>query len=448
MVTYIYWLILFGITEYIIYISFISSLTSRVDDVYMKDKMHSFKLRWIISSDIKHIITGIIIITAVIYAIYTLIIYDNLIACIILAIILIAINTQYMSSIYVNVAAVVVYLNVLVNAVFIVKEICLVKSNNYQYYPESIIRYIVSFVIFISIIYMLFFIRYNDYRKLNMYKITNIAIIIVCIMQSIIIILFRWLITRVSDREYMVCFIIMLVSCIAKNIICICMIEINENARYSYENDVIKIEIYTNNLLYENIKEAQEELKDIRHDLKNRLNTLSYAIQLKDYNEAEKELSNILDNINAAGQPKYCANLRINSILTYKLSGVPEHVKLTLHINVPDEVEADYADLNVLIGNLIDNSIQAVKRVIQYNRPAYIDIELIYYSGNLVFRIKNSYLDRAEKRDEEYYKYHGRGIRSVKNILKKYNGTYDVNKTDCEYETCITFSLENTGTRF
>ena len=65
----------------------------------------------------------------------------------------------------------------------------------------------------------------------------------------------------------------------------------------------------------ENIKEAQEELKDIRHDLKNRLNTLSYAIQLKDYSEAEKELGNILDNINIVGKPKYCANLRINSIL-------------------------------------------------------------------------------------------------------------------------------------
>lgn len=102
------------------------------------------------------------------------------------------------------------------------------------------------------------------------------------------LILLRLLISDLSGKEYILCLIIMFAACIAKNMICIFMIEINENVRYNYEEDVLKIEIDTNNRLCENIKEAQEELKDIRHDLKNRLNTLSYAIQLKDYSEAEK----------------------------------------------------------------------------------------------------------------------------------------------------------------
>ena len=374
---YIYWLILFGITEYIIYISFISSITKQVDDeAYIKDKMYSLKLKGIISSDIKHIITGLILISYSSYTIYCIIIYDNLITCFIWAVILVIINRKYIASIYGSVAAVTIYLNVIINSIYIVKEICIVKSNNYQYYPESIISYVVPFVVFISIIYIF-------------------------------------------------------------------MIEINENVRYNYEKDVLKIEIDTNNRLCENIKEAQEELKDIRHDLKNRLNTLSYAIQLKDYSEAEKELGNILDNINIVGKPKYCANLRINSILEYKLGNISKNVNVMSRINIPDDIEVDYADLNVLIGNLIDNSIQAVMRAIQYDKPAYIDIELIYYAGNIVFRIKNSYIEVTEKKDEEYYKYHGRGIRSVKKILKKLNGTYDVNKTDCEYETCISFNIRD-----
>lgn len=75
-------------------------------------------------------------------------------------------------------------------------------------------------------------------------------------------------------------------------------------------------------------------------------------------------------------------------------------------INIPDDIEVDYADLNVLIGNLIDNSIQAVMRAIQYDKPAYIDIELIYYAGNIVFRIKNSYIEVTEKK-----------MRSIINIM-------------------------------
>ena len=441
---YIYWLILFGITEYIIYISFISSITKQVDDeAYIKDKMYSLKLKGIISSDIKHIITGLILISYSSYTIYCIIIYDNLITCFIWAVILVIINRKYIASIYGSVAAVTIYLNVIINSIYIVKEICIVKSNNYQYYPESIISYVVPFVVFISIIYIFFFIRYNNYRRINMSKITSLAIITTCIIQSIMLILLRLLISDLSGKEYILCLIIMFAACIAKNMICIFMIEINENVRYNYEKDVLKIEIDTNNRLCENIKEAQEELKDIRHDLKNRLNTLSYAIQLKDYSEAEKELGNILDNINIVGKPKYCANLRINSILEYKLGNISKNVNVMSRINIPDDIEVDYADLNVLIGNLIDNSIQAVMRAIQYDKPAYIDIELIYYAGNIVFRIKNSYIEVTEKKDEEYYKYHGRGIRSVKKILKKLNGTYDVNKTDCEYETCISFNIRD-----
>ena len=85
---YIYWLILFGITEYIIYISFISSITKQVDDdAYIKDKMYSLKLKGIISSDIKHIITGLILISYSSYTIYCIIIYDNLITCFIWAVV-------------------------------------------------------------------------------------------------------------------------------------------------------------------------------------------------------------------------------------------------------------------------------------------------------------------------------------------------------------------------
>lgn len=175
---YIYWLILFGITEYIIYISFISSITKQVDDdTYIKDKMYSLKLKGIISSDIKHIITGIIIISYISYTIYCIIIHDNLITCFILAAILVIINRKYITSIYGNVAAVTIYLNVIINSIYIVKEICIVKSNNYQYYPESIISYVIPFVVFISIIYIFFFIRYNNYRRINMSKITSLAII-------------------------------------------------------------------------------------------------------------------------------------------------------------------------------------------------------------------------------------------------------------------------------
>ena len=312
-----------------------------------------------------------------------------------------------------------------------------------MYTEETASIYIIPFIIFVSIIMLFAFIRYNNYRKVSIGRITDIAVIMTVVAQNIILMMVYKLMTQQINDRYVLYVILMIVICLAKDIVCISMIEIDTGARHSYEEDILKIQIDTNNRLYGNIKEAQEELKDIRHDLKNRLNTLSYAIQLRDYDEAEKELDNILDNINTAGQPKYCTNLRVNSILSYKLSEVPEGVNITYDVKVPEELDVDYSDLGVIIGNLIDNSKHAVSRVLQNNMDAYIDIKLICHADNIVFIIKNNYINTPEARNIDYYKNHGRGIGSVRKIIKKYDGMYDVKKTEYEYVTSVSVGVRN-----
>ena len=363
--------------------------------------------------------------------------------CAVLELILIILNISDIPLLYKNISAVLIYVNMLINISVVIKVIWSIKRNSIVYTEETASIYIIPFIIFVSIIMLFAFIRYNNYRKVSIGRITDIAVIMTVVAQNIILMLVYKLMPQQINDRYVIYVILMIVICIAKDIVCISMVEIDTGARHSYEEDILKIQIDTNNRLYGNIKEAQEELKDIRHDLKNRLNTLSYAIQLRDYDEAEKELDNILDNINTAGQPKYCTNLRVNSILSYKLSEVPEGVNITYDVKVPEELDVDYSDLGVIIGNLIDNSKHAVSRVLQNNMDAYIDIKLICHADNIVFIIKNNYINTPEARNIDYYKNHGRGIGSVRKIIKKYDGMYDVKKTEYEYVTSVSVGVRN-----
>ena len=74
---------------------------------------------------------------------------------------------------------------------------------------------------------------------------------------------------------------------------------------------------------------------------------------------------------------------------------------------------------------------------------AYIDIKLICHAGNIVFIIKNNYINTPEARTIDYYKNHGRGIGSVRKIIKKYDGMYDVKKTEYEYVTSVSVGVRN-----
>lgn len=423
-----YWFILLGITEYIIYRSFIKSLkyTGEYDtDNSIQEGIHH-NIRWRIAIDTKQLLKSIIIMAAISVSLYRLILYDDYIVCAVLAVILIILNISDIPLLYKNISAVLIYVNMLINISVVIKAVWSIKRNSIVYTEETASIYIIPFIIFVSIIMLFAFIRYNNYRKVSVSRITDIAVIMTVVVQNIILMMVYKLMPQQINDRYVVYVILMIVICIAKDIVCISMIEID-----------------TNNRLYGNIKEAQEELKDIRHDLKNRLNTLSYAIQLRDYDEAEKELDNILDNINTAGQPKYCTNLRVNSILSYKLSEVPEGVNITYDVKVPEELDVDYSDLGVIIGNLIDNSKHAVSRVLENNMDAYIDIKLICHVDNIVFIIKNNYINTPEVRNIDYYKNHGRGIGSVRKIIKKYDGMYDVKKTEYEYVTSVSVGVRN-----
>ena len=312
-----YWFILLGITEYIIYRSFIKSLkyTGECDTDNNMQAGIRHNIRWLAAMDTKQLLKSIIIMSAISVSLYRLILYDDYIVCAVLAVILIILNISDIPLLYKNISAVLIYVNMLINISVVIKVIWSIKRNSIVYTEETASIYIIPFIIFVSIIMLFAFIRYNNYRKVSVSRITDIAVIMTVVAQNIILMMVYKLMPQQINDRYVLYVILMFVICIAKDIVCISMIEIDTGARHSYEEDILKIQIDTNNRLYGNIKEAQEELKDIRHDLKNRLNTLSYAIQLRDYDEAEKELDNILDNINTAGQPKYCTNLRVNSIL-------------------------------------------------------------------------------------------------------------------------------------
>lgn len=341
---------------------------------------------------------------------------------------------------YKSFASAVLYVVILITSVIVTGRLADWTGIYINNSSVSVSRYLYPCVVFVDSIIVLLYDMYNNGRKTELGKTACYALILTSIIQLMSVIYIDNIYTEIHSSAGCVLFLV--TDCIASNMLMILITQLDTQIRHSYEEDVLKIEIENNTKLYDNIIEAREELKDIRHDLKNRLNSLSYSITLEDYEAARKELNGILDNINKAGKPDYCDNLKVNSIFVYKLSGVPEWVDVKCIIDVPGVMDIDYGDMNVIIGNLMDNSINAVKRV-KDREKAYIDINLTCSAGNLIFIIKNRYNNEIEMRDSDYYLNHGRGISSVKKILRKYNGSYESQKSLDEYETCIMATMYN-----
>lgn len=94
-------------------------------------------------------------------------------------------------------------------------------------------------------------------------------------------------------------------------------------------------------------------------------------------------------------------------------------------------MQLEHGDIGVLYGNLLDNAIEACCNVPKDKR--YIRLENKFISGKMLLIIENSKSgirnENLTTTKKDSYS-HGRGIKSVRRVVEKYNGT--VNFTDKE----------------
>ena len=90
------------------------------------------------------------------------------------------------------------------------------------------------------------------------------------------------------------------------------------------------------------------------------------------------------------------------------------------------ELEISDYDLSILLGNLLDNAMEACRSVKSAYDP-YIEVEIAKTGMDMILQISNSIMPTGEsaaglvKKDPLQ---HGFGIENIKRIVNKYSGNY------------------------
>lgn len=108
-------------------------------------------------------------------------------------------------------------------------------------------------------------------------------------------------------------------------------------------------------------------------------------------------------------------------------------------INIPKELAIRSFDLNVIVGNLLENAIESAEQ----SKERWLELFLNYERGMLFIRVRNSY-DNAIKRKGEIYittkkekRIHGIGLQNVKNVVDTYKGDMQISDKDNIFDVKI-----------
>ena len=196
-----------------------------------------------------------------------------------------------------------------------------------------------------------------------------------------------------------------------------------ENELFQLKNEMNRIE--TEKTYYDILEKQNEDLMIYAHDAKNHLTairSLNTDPQIEEYINKMSESLAFYSKVSHSGNKTL--DVIINKYLTEcEIKGVT----FTFDIRLKNlEYVQDY-DLVTILGNLLDNALEAAEK----SEKREISISTDYRNTYDVLIITNSCDTKPKLVNEKLFttksdkQFHGVGLKSVAKTLKKYNGDYD-----------------------
>lgn len=184
---------------------------------------------------------------------------------------------------------------------------------------------------------------------------------------------------------------------------------------------------------------ALEELRCIRHDLKNQYTYMQILLDTEQYDVLKDYFRNLSDNLPVQLTAVDCGNRAVNTVLNMEIAKAKkENIRVEHQLVVPPVLPFADDDLCAILANLMDNALEECVRLRKQGRKDVgMSIEIYPKRSYLFIACHNTTdlqrLDRWQKglrTTKADSRLHGYGTRIVSRLSEKYNG-------------CAEYSLEN-----
>jgi len=209
-----------------------------------------------------------------------------------------------------------------------------------------------------------------------------------------------------------------------------------ENARLRQENDMLSME----ERRYSQLKDYMDRTRKLRHDFRQHLRVIDTLAR----SDQRDELVSYVDELvgEAGGSPtRMYANRAVDAVYSYyDHMATQQGSRVEWALDVPGRIFVKESDLCAVLGNLVENALQAVAKLPEERREVRVTARMMS-EGMLGIVVRNPYegtiklgkngLPRVRTRN------HGIGLASVRTIVQRYDGSFDLNAKGGEFVVSI-----------
>jgi sensor histidine kinase YesM len=187
-----------------------------------------------------------------------------------------------------------------------------------------------------------------------------------------------------------------------------------------------------------------EQYKALRHDFRNKLSPL-YDSAIRD--GRNKEIITLINELAGIheGNILYSnsGNHVIDSIINFKLHSVEKlGFEISVGVFVPEDLKIPTFDFTSILGNILDNALEAIEKIRSSDK--WLNVDIRYIRNHLLIQVSNSYDGIVKKHNGEGIvtrkkdkESHGIGLKSIQAIAQKYDGEMLISYDDKKFQVKV-----------
>ena len=206
-----------------------------------------------------------------------------------------------------------------------------------------------------------------------------------------------------------------------------------------------RIERFQSELIEKQVREIQNMYRQIRgwrHDYRNHIQNMKIWLGKGDLEKISGYLDQLSDDLDNVDTVIKTGNVMADAILNSKL-GVAEklNIRLSVKANVPEGLPMSDVELCSVLGNMLDNAVEACSALPEEKR--FMRVYIGKLKGQMYLSVQNSagevrkekgaYLSTKENSAAEPL--HGYGLFRIDRVVKKYGGYVNRQNEDGVFAT-------------
>lgn len=228
----------------------------------------------------------------------------------------------------------------------------------------------------------------------------------------------------------------------------------NMNRQYEAEKELVRLKSEQAELLerdYTALNNAYEVNAKLFHDVHNHIGVLRRLLVSGRTEEAVRYLDDLQAPVREMTDAVWTGDETVDFLINSKAAAARSAgIRLEAQVEFPRHTNLRSADLCMVLGNLLDNALEAAGQVREPERR-FVRLVIRRINRMLVIKVENGFAvlpvteNGSLKTTKEKGGLHGWGLKSARTAAEKYDGMLQISYADQVFRAVVTLSYQGAG---